>query len=73
MPRLFCLTVHNALMVVQDQLLPGEHIFAFLDDVCALSAPERTSAIYKLLEENLFATAGIRLHTGKTRTWNRGR
>ena len=58
-------------MAVQEQLFPGEHIFAFLDDVCALSAPERTSAIYKRLEETLFATTGIRLHTGKTRTWNR--
>ena len=71
MPLLLCLAVHKALMAVQEQLLPGEHIFAFLDDVYALSAPERTSAICKLLEETLFATAGIRLHTGKTRTWNR--
>ena len=46
-------------------------IFAFLDDVYALSATERTCTIYKLLKENLFATAGIRLHTKKTRTWNR--
>ena len=32
---------------------------------------ERTCATDKLLEESLFATAGIRLHTKKTRTWNR--
>ena len=55
-------------MAVQEQLSPGEHIFAFLDDVYALSDPERTSAIYKLLEETLFATAGIWSHIGKTRT-----
>ena len=36
MPLLFCSSVHNALMAVQEQLLPGEHVFAFLDDVYAL-------------------------------------
>ena len=46
MPLLFCLAIHNALEEVQAQLLPGEHLFAFLDDVYAVSAPERTRDIY---------------------------
>ena len=71
MPLLFCLAVHSALMAVQEQLLPGECIFAFLDDVYALSSPGWTCAMYKLLEKILFAIAGIRLHTGKTRTWSK--
>ena len=33
MPLLFCLAVHNALVEVWSQLLPGEHVFAFLDDI----------------------------------------
>ena len=52
MPLLFCLAVLYALMAVQEQLLPGECIFAFLDDVYALSSPERTCAIHNLLEKN---------------------
>ena len=63
MPLLFCLAIHNALE-------PGEHPFAFLDDVYAVSAPERTRDIYDLLADKLFRRAGIRLHNGKTRTWN---
>ena len=71
MPLHFCLAIHNALEEVQAQLLPGEHLFAFLDDVCAVSAPERTRNIYDMLADKLFRRAGIRLHNGKTRTWNK--
>ena len=48
-------------MAVQEQFLPGEHVFAFLDDVFAL--PERTSAIYTVLEETLPQQASG--HTGR--------
>ena len=41
MPLLFCLAVHDALAEVKEQLQDGEVIFAFLDDVYALCAPER--------------------------------
>ena len=71
MPLLFCLAIHNALVEVRSQLLPGEHLFAFLDDIYALTKPERTRHVYDLLAHNLFQYAGIRLHAGKTRTWNR--
>ena len=71
MPLLFSLAVHNGLTEVQEQLVPGECLFAFLDDVYALCSPERTRTMYNALEERLFFRAGIRLHTGKTRTWNR--
>ena len=36
-----CLAVHDALAEVKEQLQDGEVIFAFLDDVYALCAPER--------------------------------
>ena len=42
MPFLFSFVAHNALQEVQVELLPGEWLFAFLDDVYALSTPERS-------------------------------
>ena len=71
MPLLFSLAVHNALVEVQAELQPGEFLFAFLDDVYVLSLLERTRKICDLLADKLHSRAGIRLHTGKTRTWNR--
>ena len=53
--------------------MPGEYLFAFLHDNYVVSAPERTRAMYDLLADKLFQSTGSRLHTGKTRTWNRGR
>ena len=71
MPLLFCLAVHDAFVEVQEHLQAGEEIFAYLDDVYALSTPERSRDLYDLLAQKLHDVAGIRLHTGKTRTWNR--
>eukprot|EP00973_Karenia_brevis_P035275 4865127-Karenia_brevis.AAC.1 len=48
-----------------------EHVFAFLDDVYVVAKPERISSIYAMLEECLRDMAGIHLHQGKTRCWNR--
>ena len=70
MPLLFSLAVHNSLCEVKRLLLPGEYLFAFLDDVYAVSTPERTRAVHDLLGEKLLEGAGIRLHIGKTRVWN---
>ena len=44
MPYLFSLGVRSALASVSGRLEPGEHLFAFLDDVswsASLNAPER--------------------------------
>ena len=38
MPLLLCLAVHNPLTAIQDQLRPGEYVFAFLDDRYAPSS-----------------------------------
>ena len=56
---------------VSRQLRPGEHLFVFLGDVYALSAPECTRKINDELAEKLFNVAGIRLHNQKSRTWNK--
>ena len=70
MPLLFSPGIHNASEEIQQQLEPGESLFAFLDDVYVLCSPERTRVLYNLLNTTLRERAGIRLHTGKTRTWN---
>ena len=70
MPYLFSLGVRSALASVSGRLEPGEHLFAFLDDVYVVSEPERTATIYALLAKELQEKAGIRLHHGKTRVWN---
>ena len=67
MPLLFSLALHNALAEVKEQLLDGEFLFAFLDDVHVIAKPNRIRTIYDLLSSTM---AGIQLHTGKTRTWN---
>ena len=68
MPMLFSLGVHDALARVQAQLRDGEYLFAYLDDVYAVTEPERTRPVYDLLAEALSDVAGIRLNEGKTRT-----
>ena len=70
MPLLFSLAIHNALAEVSEGMLPTELLFAFLDDVYVVSNPDRTRPLYDLLGEKL-AHAGIRLHAGKTRMWNK--
>ena len=65
------LAVHIALTAIQDQLRPGEYVVAFLDDIYVVSLPERTRAIFNLVAEKLDEGAGVELHAGKTRVWNR--
>eukprot|EP00973_Karenia_brevis_P050587 7023383-Karenia_brevis.AAC.1 len=71
MPLLFSLGIHDALAKVRGEMEDDEYLFAYLDDVYAIAPPERVRDIYNLLAENLFEHAGIRLHEGKTRVWNR--
>ena len=71
MPLLFSLDIHDSLVEVHRSMQPGEHLLAFLDDVHVVSPPGRTRPMYNLLDEKMEAGAGIRLHAGKTRVWNR--
>ena len=72
MPLLFSLGIHDSLCAVSERLRPEDKVFAYLDDVHVASPPDRTRGAYNLLGEQLLAGAGIQLHTGKTRVWNRG-
>ena len=71
MPLLFSLGIHDAIQHVASQLRPDEQVFAYLDDVYAICAPERVVEVYDLLRAALGELAGIHLHTGKTRVWNK--
>ncbi len=71
MPLLFALGIHDALQDVASRLQPGEDLAAFLDDVYVLCKPDRVRDIYNMLEEAFGRIAGIQLHTGKTRVWNK--
>ena len=72
MPLLFSIGIQGALEVVAGQLLDGEHVFAFLDDVYILCQPHRVHTLHGMLQAALWRVAGIRLHQGKTRAWNKG-
>ena len=71
MPLLFCLGQHRALVSVQAQLQEGERLFAYLDDIYVVCAPERVGKVYLILEERLRTKTGINIHLGKTKLWNR--
>ena len=69
---LFSLAIHDPLEEASRELRPEEHLFAHLDDVYfSGDVPNRTRTVYDSLGEKLFTQAGIRLHSGKTRVWNR--
>ena len=71
MPLLFSIGIQHALEEVAAGMVPGEQISAFLDDVYLLCQPARVKPLFKLLEGALLRCAGIQLHQGKTKTWNR--
>ena len=72
MPLLFSSAIHDPLEEASRELRPEEHLFAYLDDVYfSGDVPNRTRTVYDSLGEKLFTQAGIRLHSGKTRVWNR--
>ena len=65
MPLLFCMAVHYALVEVTRRLQEDEHVFAFLDDVYALTPPDHTRDTYELLGDKLKSMAGIEVHSGR--------
>ena len=72
MPLLFSLGVHNALVAGKSRMAPGEDLLAFLDDTYILSLPQSGRLLHDVMDTMLETGAGIQLHAGKTRIWNRG-
>ena len=72
MPLLFSIGIQGALEEVSEVLHPGEQLCAFLDDIFALCQLDRVNFIHDALRRALLRVAGIHLHQGKTRVWNKG-
>ena len=72
MPLLFSLAIHDSPQEVKSLMDPRDVLLAFLADVYVISQdPNRVRQACDLLGDKLATQAGIRLHTGKTRVWNR--
>ena len=66
----YAVAQHPALEAVADALQPGEGVFAFLDDIYIVCAPERVATFYGVLAAALWDHARVQLNQGKTRVWN---
>ena len=44
---------NDILVKVKERMLPGEHLFAYLDDVYVLCKPDRVKVLYELLKSIL--------------------
>ena len=53
MPLLFSMGQHPELEAVLAQLIKGEFLFAYLDDICVVNSPKRTGPMYTLLNAGL--------------------
>ena len=71
MPCLFAAALHPALTAIQQAMAPGDGCLAFLDDVYLLTTPERAVPTFRLARDAILRHAGINLHQGKTRVWNK--
>ena len=66
MPGLYALGQHAALLELHAHLLPGEGLYAFLDDVYITSTPERTLPALRAAHASLSRLANVQVHLGKT-------
>ena len=71
MPALYALGQHAALEAARAQLLPGEVLVAFLDDVYLVTTPERARAAFDVVRSALREHASVEADLGKCRVWNR--
>ena len=71
MPSLFSLGQRGALQAAHRNLREGEFLFAFHDDVVMVTARERVGPVYAAMQDSLLRHAGIRIHVGKTKVWNK--
>ena len=71
MPLLFALGQHEALQAANQNMREGEFLFAFHDDVVMVTNPDRVGPVYAAVQDSLLHHAGIRVHVGKTKVWNK--
>ena len=71
MPLLFSLGQHSALEAVSNRLQADDKLMAFLDDVYVVNArPDNVLHSYRVLVEEFWTDACIRINGGKTQVWN---
>ena len=71
MPLLFSLGQHAALAAANARLQDGWWLFALVDDIYVICSPLRVLEVHRVLQEELWAHARIRIHHGNTQLRNR--
>ena len=71
MPALYALAQHDAIESINAQLLPGEVVMAYLDDIYAVCSPDRAVDIFAIVRRELADRAGVSLNLAKCCVWNR--
>ena len=61
-PLLSGLGQHSALMAVNEHLIEGESLLAFLDDVYVLCSPQKVGEVHKVMQHELQSRANIRVY-----------
>lgn len=69
MPALYALGQHAGLEHVAAQLQPGEHLFAYLDDLYVMCDRRRAATAFRAVAESVAARAGVQTHFGKLPAW----
>jgi hypothetical protein len=70
MPALFSLGIHGALEATKAELLQGEDLYAYLDDIYVVCQPQRCRIVFDTLRHHLSEKAGIEINLGKCKVWN---
>lgn len=70
MPALFSLGLDSALRAIAAELINGEHLFAFLDDLYIITTRDRLVDVFSSCKRHLHDLSGIDVHTGKPCAWS---
>jgi hypothetical protein len=72
MPVLYALAQHDGLVEADGQLLPSEHLLAFLDDLYVVTSRGRAHEVFEIVTECVDRKVGVRTHLGKLKAWSSG-
>ena len=71
MPALYALAQHDSLVEAPANLLPGELIFSFLDDLYVVTCHARAYDAFLEVSSQVERHAGVKSHLGKLRARSR--
>ena len=71
-PLLFSLAVHGALRTASAKLQPGEHLFAFLDDMYTVTSKSRAVPVARLVAKAIHEHARVEPKLCKFQAWAKG-